>query len=771
MRQRMVVGDCRAVMAGMEPASVDAIVTDPPYGLEFMGKEWDEFDGRENGTARPYNEWGDFGTREHARTADQAGRVQRKKAVGYQAFSDSWLAEAFRVLVPGGVLMAFGGTRTWHRLAVAIEDAGFVIFDTLMWLHGSGFPKSHNIDRLPTVCQCNEVEYGHGATPTQHVMPDMPSSDVPPSVPVDGGQGALLQPRLPEQGAPDEEPADSATVAGRGAESVLEGRRYAIQEEGQLHGSSARPVSGGLAADGAGGRLRDGAPAENGAAMRLPIAADGGRAPSEPQAGRQRRRQSRTMAVQSEPQGVRARSDCPRCGLPVVPKGLGTALKPAWEPVIVARKPLDGTFLDNYLKYGTGPLNITAGRLHASDAEGGEYRVKRLNPGASVNATGEWKQGREYVGYQQPGRWPPNVAMSHLDSCREVGVRRVKGTNTPGRNGTNGYTNTVYAPIGGKDSINHYADPDGRESVVAWECAEGCPVAMLDAMSGDIKDRNSRNGVRASDIGYHGGGQGSTHPGYSGAVGGASRFFYTSKAGRRERWGILSCGCRNGIINAWESEDQSQKDRMDTASIRRATFASTDRKEGARSSTFGSGSGTTGPSPPATKSTTKTATDRTPTSAILSCSPPPTTSACTPAASGATADGGSGAGFVASSSPSTPSISTYPSADTRSTAVVGPVTLLRSLPISVCEKCGEPRKIVSHPTQKPEALIRWLVRMACPPGGRILDPFAGSGTTGVACAIEGFDFVGIEQDAEYATIARSRIAHHAGPIFAALAAD
>jgi site-specific DNA-methyltransferase (adenine-specific) len=61
--------------------------------------------------------------------------------------------------------------------------------------------------------------------------------------------------------------------------------------------------------------------------------------------------------------------------------------------------------------------------------------------------------------------------------------------------------------------------------------------------------------------------------------------------------------------------------------------------------------------------------------------------------------------------------------------------------------------------------------MACPPGGRILDPFAGSGTTGVACAIEGFDFVGIEQDAEYATIARSRIAHHAGPIFAALAAD
>jgi DNA modification methylase len=613
MRQRMVVGDCRAVMAGMEPASVDAIVTDPPYGLEFMGKEWDEFDGRENGTARPYNEWGDFGTREHARTADQAGRVQRKKAVGYQAFSDSWLAEAFRVLVPGGVLMAFGGTRTWHRLAVAIEDAGFVIFDTLMWLHGSGFPKSHNIDRLPTVCQCNEVEYGHGATPTQHVMPDMPSSDVPPSVPVDGGQGALLQPRLPEQGAPDEEPADSATVAGRGAESVLEGRRYAIQEEGQLHGSSARPVSGGLAADGAGGRLRDGAPAENGAAMRLPIAADGGRAPSEPQAGRQRRRQSRTMAVQSEPQGVRARSDCPRCGLPVVPKGLGTALKPAWEPVIVARKPLDGTFLDNYLKYGTGPLNITAGRLHASDAEGGEYRVKRLNPGASVNATGEWKQGREYVGYQQPGRWPPNVAMSHLDSCREVGVRRVKGTNTPGRNGTNGYTNTVYAPIGGKDSINHYADPDGRESVVAWECAEGCPVAMLDAQAGESVGKRSSRGVGLTASTVYGAGRldYDTVRGHDDA-GGKSRFYYTSKASSRERTAGLRPGERN-----------------------------------------------------------------------------------------------------------------------------------------------------LNPCVKPLALCEWLLKLAVPPGGAVLDPFAGSGSMGCAAARLGIGYVGIEQDAAMADQAERRIAFFA----------
>lgn len=64
-----------------------------------------------------------------------------------------------------------------------------------------------------------------------------------------------------------------------------------------------------------------------------------------------------------------------------------------------------------------------------------------------------------------------------------------------------------------------------------------------------------------------------------------------------------------------------------------------------------------------------------------------------------------------------------------------------------------------HPTVKPVALMRWLVRLVTPPGGTVLDPFAGSGTTGIACVLEGFDFTGIEQDAEYVAIARARVAH------------
>jgi site-specific DNA-methyltransferase (adenine-specific) len=107
----LLVGDCVEQMKTLEENSVDAIVTDPPYGLEFMGKAWDG-----------------FGT-----------------PLGFQTWSEQWAREALRVLKPGGHLLAFGGTRMYHRLAAGIEDAGFEIRDTLMWLYGSGFPKSHNL--------------------------------------------------------------------------------------------------------------------------------------------------------------------------------------------------------------------------------------------------------------------------------------------------------------------------------------------------------------------------------------------------------------------------------------------------------------------------------------------------------------------------------------------------------------------------------------------------------------------------------------------------
>lgn len=97
-------GDCRDVMATMDASSVDAIVTDPPYGIGFMGKDWD-----------------------HGVPGVEFWR------------------EALRVAKPGAHLLAFGGTRTFHRLACAIEDAGWEIRDTIMWVYSSGFPKSLNV--------------------------------------------------------------------------------------------------------------------------------------------------------------------------------------------------------------------------------------------------------------------------------------------------------------------------------------------------------------------------------------------------------------------------------------------------------------------------------------------------------------------------------------------------------------------------------------------------------------------------------------------------
>jgi site-specific DNA-methyltransferase (adenine-specific) len=164
-------GDCLEVMAGMEAGSVDAVVTDPPYGLEFMGMSWDKLDWRDGGGMSKCGlgdratEWVSYGGETaNATCAVCGGRMRgankcncespewRVKGEAYhsrnahraammQEWHQAWATEALRVLKPSHYLLAFGGTRTWHRLACALEDAGFEIRDTIMWLYGTGFPK------------------------------------------------------------------------------------------------------------------------------------------------------------------------------------------------------------------------------------------------------------------------------------------------------------------------------------------------------------------------------------------------------------------------------------------------------------------------------------------------------------------------------------------------------------------------------------------------------------------------------------------------------
>lgn len=123
-------GDCLDVLRGMPGDSVDAVVTDPPYGLSFMGRKWD-----------------------------------------YEVPSVEVWSECLRVLKPGGHLLSFGGSRTYHRMVVNVEDAGFEIRDQVMWVYGSGFPKSHNVSKAIDKAAGAEREKIAIGSPVKRIIP------------------------------------------------------------------------------------------------------------------------------------------------------------------------------------------------------------------------------------------------------------------------------------------------------------------------------------------------------------------------------------------------------------------------------------------------------------------------------------------------------------------------------------------------------------------------------------------------------------------------
>jgi DNA modification methylase len=131
-------GDCVQLMSEMYDECVDAVVTDPPYGLEFMGREWDG-----PKSWRSYDADGDKARHAPGRTAPLHTLSSPKYKAGhaFQAWCEQWGREALRVTKPGGYLLAFGGTRTHHRLVCALEDSGWIIRDELDWIYASGFPK------------------------------------------------------------------------------------------------------------------------------------------------------------------------------------------------------------------------------------------------------------------------------------------------------------------------------------------------------------------------------------------------------------------------------------------------------------------------------------------------------------------------------------------------------------------------------------------------------------------------------------------------------
>jgi DNA modification methylase len=415
---QLILNDCLVAMKEMADNSVDSIVTDPPYGLSFMNKKWD-----------------------------------------YDVPSVEIWKEALRVLKPGGHLLAFAGSRTYHRLAINVEDAGFEIRDQIMWIYGSGFPKSMNISKAIDKAAGVEQEVigigRSGAPETHQTSYSMITLDNN-----FGGEYEITKPATPEAEQWD---------------------------------------------------------------------------------------------------------------------GWGTALKPAHEPVVVARKPIDGTVIENVLEHGTGGINIDGCRIKTDEVlvAGGSLRTN----------SGDERMG-EALGMFQDGT-PNTFKQNHL----------------------------------GRFPANVIMDKEAGE--------------ILDEQSGHLKSGNMDSIAKGGQFNTYGVQQ-ERHTTQIGDEGGASRFFYCAKPSRTERDG--------GLDNF---EPQNVSDREDVSKA----GANNPRNRG-----------------------------------------------------------------------------------------------------------GIERKNI-HPTVKPVDLMRYLCRLVTPPNGITLDPFMGSGTTGIAANLEGFSFIGIEMSEEYLEIARARIAH------------
>lgn len=137
----IICGDCLEEMKKMSDNSISAIVTDPPYGLHFMGKDWDSFKFKKD----PGKGCGKKGRLHNGKAqAFDAGNYDTKRDDEFQEFIRNVSIEALRIVKPGGHILMFGSTRRHHRQMCGLEDAGWELRDVISWLYGSGFPKSHN---------------------------------------------------------------------------------------------------------------------------------------------------------------------------------------------------------------------------------------------------------------------------------------------------------------------------------------------------------------------------------------------------------------------------------------------------------------------------------------------------------------------------------------------------------------------------------------------------------------------------------------------------
>jgi hypothetical protein len=297
-------------------------------------------------------------------------------------------------------------------MAVRIEDAGFEIRDMIAYVYGSGFPKNHDIGKK--LCHCDRPEpnnhyiCGHGTeSQTQRDVRQMRQTDISQAVDNAAQCREVLQSSVSEHDASLIRAEGSEPETAGGKQSGMEGRRNAIQEEGQLHRGVVRKGAILGIANGTQRRLHHAASAGHGSDVRTFVDTDRSGTPFRSQSIEQQPRELGTVAVQRQSQKSRVGEDCAVCGKPIGPfvaKGWGTALKPALEPITVARKPLIGTVAENVLQHGTGAINVDGCRVGTD----GGTKHNDGEKGTTKNCYGNGlfvEFGKPVIGL---GRWPAN---------------------------------------------------------------------------------------------------------------------------------------------------------------------------------------------------------------------------------------------------------------------------------------------------------------------------------------------------------------------------
>ncbi len=705
----MLKGDCIEVMKAMKPNSVDAIVTDPPYGLRFMNKDWDTFspDFVKNEQIMATKEF----QKAIARRNDNPNLTGRKNSSihspaaiagsydfsptgnkAYQEQMKQWLTEAYRVLKPGGSMLVMGGTRTSHRLACAIEDSGFIIKDTLMYLYGSGFPKAQDLTKML------EKRNAKKATEqdTKYNLRSMQKTNLSQTISTKETEEKTMQSGLSKQGISEYRKEGSESEVANGEQPSVEGRGNLFQEEGKLQERGLYKSSTMGKADGKERRIHNGASVNDGSEAKQIIDKRRGDSSHRPQSSKQPTKESNVIREQSGTQDL-GRWEGFKVG----------GIKPAYEPIIWAVKPPEGSYVDNVLKWGVGAVNVDECRISTNEdlsINGNRKNVKsywQLNPSV------------EDVKSSPKGRFPANIILSHHPECVQVGMKKVKGSNKPG---PKGFVNDGMFNIKRKEGEvkEKYGGP---ETVESWDCHPDCAVRLLDEQSGVLQSKWGKDAPdkMSGNINYVGKKRVSQQQ-FRGDSGGASRFFKQCNYGQEE-W-LCHEGC----------------------ALRQLDEQSGDLKSGAN---------------PERRNSAKTKTCYGEFEGQKECI----------SYRGQNSGGASRFFYCAKASRSE-----------RNAGLEG----MEEKSVSdrhggwgneltwIDRKDGKGKVPVNakmtpasnnHPTVKPIKLFEYLIKLVTREGQIVLDPFIGSGTTGIAAHNTGRKCMGIEKEDEYIEIAKRRMAY------------